>query len=589
MKLAVLIAGEFREFAIAHKFWSFLKWPGIDCYFSTWSESVVRPIGSKGEIGTYRESVTADQIKSYIKVVDSDIADKESHKEINTAGWMINRWKAAINLMVKSKVQYDRVILLRPDIALDYDEETFKTFILESSADPNDLYGINSGPLNERFPLEANGKMSDLMMFGSLSSLTKLLDLPQCELQSNPADIHSFLAKHCNQIFTRYMNIPIPRQCIVRNNCRGLDELSFTQCNLKSKDWWECTNKVFYSMDENNWGQIPTKTRVINQHKSASINLWDKYDLNIWSECSHSIAWNAPDSEYVFIKNKSISTSEITYGENDITYNYNSYGFRVKNIGPTEIEDMTEYPTLLVGGCSVTEGIGLPENHIWHSFLVENMIHDAKKPIAKYNVGKGGKSIDAVTRYVYTTIEHNKLQPDLVYLLLPPVMRQEVILLDDNDQWFLWDYMPSVEPNMYSSSSIKTTYDSLTRSTNYRQMYHDCFTNLLLLKWFLNSKNIPWFFSFWSDEFSKKLIKDFIAPASSDDCDIPSELLPNYIPAKITQDKYLSAKVFNQTIARDYMHYGPNSHHDLAKNIYSQLREKQEYKIVTEKWNNDAK
>ena len=48
MKVALLIAGELREFETAKNFWPFLTIPNLDIYISTWSTSVNHdPINNK--------------------------------------------------------------------------------------------------------------------------------------------------------------------------------------------------------------------------------------------------------------------------------------------------------------------------------------------------------------------------------------------------------------------------------------------------------------------------------------------------------------------------------------------------------------
>ena len=144
MKIAVLIAGEYREFAIAHKFWTFLSWPDVDCYFATWKHSLLVQVDTPLDdpLPPINEIITAEQIRSLIKVVDLDITDRSESAKMYYVGWsMIERWKSAISLMQKSGTQYDRVILIRPDLALSYDEDMFRQFIRDID---DSLYSVNS-------------------------------------------------------------------------------------------------------------------------------------------------------------------------------------------------------------------------------------------------------------------------------------------------------------------------------------------------------------------------------------------------------------------------------------------------------------
>ena len=134
MKIAVLIAGEYREFPIAHKFWNFLKWPNIDCYFATWDKSIF--VNKNSAIPDIVETVTMSSITEFIHVIDADIAESTPIPINGTTAYkQINRWKSAIQLLINSNKKYDRVILIRPDIALDYDEGFLKKFMEENNGD----------------------------------------------------------------------------------------------------------------------------------------------------------------------------------------------------------------------------------------------------------------------------------------------------------------------------------------------------------------------------------------------------------------------------------------------------------------------
>jgi hypothetical protein len=299
-----------------------------------------------------------------------------------------------------------------------------------------------------------------------------------------------------------------------------------------------------------------------------------------------------PDSEETFIRNtltSSVTAAHKTYGSDDIMYHYNSRGFRRPEIGPADYEDVGDYANILVGGCSITEGIGMPEKHLWHSFLVNSLTKDYSKLIAKFNVGKGARSIDATIRYVYTAIQHDGCKPDIVYLLLPPVARQELILLDDQNTWFIWHFLGGVLPSP-ATSSMKIAYETLTRSTNYMQLYHNCFRNLILLKWFLSCKQIPWFFSFWNNDLMPaEVTKSLDESNTPAEYNIPEELRDHFVDTYSYSYDQTPAPTFEYTIARDYAHCGPNFHYNLADSIHQTLKNKPAFVQLIEKWRNNER
>ena len=584
MKIAVLIAGEYREFAIAHKFWSFLKWPDVDTYFATWDTSITVNYDVVN-FPPVDEPVLVEDITKFLNPQGIDIAKSPPDKLQNASAKMLSRWRAGIELLRNSGKQYDRVILIRPDIALDYDEEELKTFISEKPVSDDDIYGIIGGRLDIPFPLETVNQVSDLMLIGNQNSILKLTEIEN--IPDKDFDIHSYLAGYFMKFYKRFMNIPIPRQCIVRSNCRGLMNPSFQECKFKAKEWWEKKYARFYHMGENVYLDSQMVSHTIKQKNSNSINLWNKQDLHIWPECLTTVEWVSPDSKENYQTRKKDNPDLVTYQLHEVSYRYNSRGFRMADRGPSEYEDAVDCNTLLVGGCSLTEGIGMPEKHLWHNFLLEKIYPHSKKPIAKFNIGKGGRSIDAVIRYVYAAIQHEGLIPSMVYLALPPISRQEIILMDHLNSPYIFDIVPSTTPIETHTSEI-TAHEFATKHLTYRQQYHNCFRNLLLLKWFLAAKQIPFFFSFWGNDFWFKEITKRVEGNQNTDFSIPPELQEHYIRACLSAETLLKSHPFEQTIARDYMHPGPNIHYELAETMYNGLSRNSQFNELVTKWKNNG-
>lgn len=577
MKTAILIAGEYREFVAAHKFWSFLKWPDVDCYFATWDKSVFVSYNTEVTI----EYINETSITDYINPVTFQITPTTHISIKNTSRRMIDRWQESIRMMLNSNIIYDRVILIRPDIALDYDEILLKNYIATMPVTDNILYGITSYTLNVPIPLVEKGKVSDLILVGSPGAIKKLLDLNKPS--EDEVDVHGYLAENFIRMGISLFNLPIYKQCIVRSNSRG-QNLTFDEYQLKSKEWWERRYNQFYSMGDNYYETTPGHLNSNRLNNANSVNLWDKFDYTVWKETKQAALWHSPDSEDRFDRNVIDPKFRhfITYGKKDLDYTFNSLGFRVNGqSGPIEFEDATGYPKVLVGGCSVTEGIGLPEHHIWHSFLLNKFSKNhSSMPIAKFNVGKGGIGISAAIRYAYVAIEHYNFKPDVVFLCLPPVGRNEFLLHDDKGEPIIYHYIPGMVPEQSSPALVKQTYQKTVQPLNCRQYYHDCFKNLLFFKWFCEAKNIPWYFNFWAADFFINSISYNLAEGDQIDCSIPKELLKHFIPVVNGSE----SGPFKQTIARDYMHFGPNVHYNLANKIYEYLITDDRCQQLLEKW-----
>jgi len=589
MKIAVLISGEYREFEFAHKFWSFLKWQNVDCYFSTWNES--RFVNKRFGAPIIEEHISEEQIRNLIKLKDLDIADINEYMKVGYNGYMIDRWHSVSSLMQKSGIIYDRVILLRPDIVLDYDEEFFRNFLFNTSNDDNDIYGLCGGQLNVPFPIDTIQKVSDVMFIGTQNSILKLLNIsikpflknvyedPPSKYSPGPVvDIHKFLADYFLLNYNRFMNIP-SRWTIARSTCRGAGNINFNETKLKCKEWFESKNKKFFSMADNVWEFVTPDFKFRSAEDVSSYNLWNKYNFKPWGNINTTSYWLCPDDPYTFDRTTKFwreTKKYITYGETDIWYRHNSYGFRIPENGLQEFEEAYNYPTVLVSGCSVTEGIGMPENHLWHTFLTDKFTEFTNLPVAKFNIGRGGISADAAIRYVYVSIEHKGARPDLVYILVPPLTRRELITTNSNGEGYIIDFLPG-QPKSTNPSEIEKQeiIDHLERTMELRQCYHDYFQNLLFIKYYLNSKNIPWFFSCWAGDFGN--------------IDYPKELEEHFIPVVMKNEIYVEEqyKKFKENIARDCAHQGPNSHFKMASEIYDKLLEKDEFLKLINKWNNN--
>lgn len=318
----------------------------------------------------------------------------------------------------------------------------------------------------------------------------------------------------------------------------------------------------------------------------TSVNLWENWDsgLQYWEKkiANTSTEWFGTDIEANLEKNKP------TYKKGEFDYKFNSVGFRSNEY------DNTDSIKILYSGCSVTEGIGLPPEHIWSSFLNDKIATEVGKPVKLFSVARGGSSIDTIIRMVYISIESG-FKPDCVKLLLPPPTRQEVLYIDSRyNMPSLYSFIPNYPPQV--GSDARLVYNHLIHLTNYKQRYHDCIRNLLLLKWYLLSKNINWSFSFWDNSFSNLVMADVMPEFTDLDTTIPKDLKEHWLPGALVFDNFYEkydknpshpgpfVKKFEHIIARDGTHYGPNSHYNFANHIYDQFVEKDYFQKLLTDW-----
>jgi hypothetical protein len=313
------------------------------------------------------------------------------------------------------------------------------------------------------------------------------------------------------------------------------------------------------------------------------INLWnDPYHLSPYSyNANVTKQWEFGDSFENYLERKRKNPNLKTYLPEDFFYKFNNLGFRSDDFdNDTDIK-------ILYSGCSLTEGVGLPLEHTWHGILNNFISKEIDKPLKTFNLGTGGASIDFITRSIYIIIEHYNFLPDMVNILLPPVMRKELITENKNNV-VVFRYIPS-----YNKTDLKEIVYNYDKIISYRQQYHECFRNLLFLKYFLASKNIPFIFSFWDGA----LIKSNVLTALSSDNNhlkendiIPKELEEHYHLGYFLYDKQCSklnvkfTEAYPYEIARDFVHYGPNSHYNFANDLYRHMLNKSFFAKILTNW-----
>lgn len=230
-KIAILIAGEYREFETAFKSWTFQEHFDVDYYIATWGTSYQHNERLKIQI---KESIKKENI---LKIIPNckgiDIVSNLQHYllKLNSSNsrLMINRWFSVIQLMNKDNAVYDAVILTRPDLCIKYNYTSIENLI--SQLQDNTIYLPSFDKTTSRFFVQ------DQLLFGSQKAIEKLLLLPDEKI----IDIHSWLSLRLSQLYENIERLEI-EMGIVRPNCRGLEHLDVDTVNRHAEVWFRTKN-----------------------------------------------------------------------------------------------------------------------------------------------------------------------------------------------------------------------------------------------------------------------------------------------------------------------------------------------------------
>lgn len=230
MKTAVLVWGEFREFENAHKSWNFLKDLNYDIYFSTWDNTI-----EKNELLNIdiNESVSEDRILKYFPNATINI---ETQFWSHSPSKVIHHWRKLFNMVQISNIEYDNVMLIRPDIVLDESHDKFEP-ILHKLNDERIIYGLGSIQ-SQKPPVYLF--VGDCMFVGKLKLMREIfLSFPPPDITRR--NIHYHLSKHFieNDIFVESIHGNIFKSYfIMRSIHRNYLNLPFTEQQKIAEGWF---------------------------------------------------------------------------------------------------------------------------------------------------------------------------------------------------------------------------------------------------------------------------------------------------------------------------------------------------------------
>jgi hypothetical protein len=233
MKTAVLVSGMCRQFDIAVKSWKFLNHLDCDVYFSTWKKSVQ---SSKVLNMHVEEDITENTILEHIpnakiKIYDVNDFDFPGDRFYHNDKHLF-LMKSSLNMIKESGVEYDMLIMTRPDnySFYNYTPEFYSKFINEGV-----IYGLT--------PIYITGKPSEKIYFlveyffmGNFKTLFNVIDSLPTTMHGN---IHTEFAREILKLDYYVVQLPDFNLQLIRPNVRGLKPEQITPDSVFNKfmDW----------------------------------------------------------------------------------------------------------------------------------------------------------------------------------------------------------------------------------------------------------------------------------------------------------------------------------------------------------------
>jgi hypothetical protein len=253
------------------------------------------------------------------------------------------------------------------------------------------------------------------------------------------------------------------------------------------------------------------------------------------------IRWKSSDTEDNF---RTLRPGISIYDEHSFDYQHNEIGFRCDSM-----REPLQYPhRIVLAGCSVTEGIGLPVEHVWGYRLLEKLrssLDDARMPY--WCAARGAASQDFVARQIATLVP--MLRPQAVVALLPDPCRRELFIDHTNQHW-----CPGDRNNTWDGFDIERHGEHILAVWNDEQIVHDAAKNITLMHSVCERYGTRLFWHM-TDYSGTKDIYDAVRYQLADD------VLTNHYESCIC----------GGDIARDGMHGGPDTHVKFASDLWQEI------------------
>jgi len=232
------------------------------------------------------------------------------------------------------------------------------------------------------------------------------------------------------------------------------------------------------------------------------------------------------------------------YEINDVIYNTNNLGYRCENFSKEDASN-----NFLYAGCSVTFGIGLPENLIWPYFLNKKL--NGEKI---FNLGINGISTNVITYNIHKYIKQFG-KPKAIFALYPNFSRTESFI--DNN-------LSIIHFNENLKISVSAHKENGSHRLDIDAFAFNVINSIQILEDYLESIEVPFFWSTWWNAYNnyissekKTIFKNFVKFDKSIDLDLV--------------DKYKDHHYFD--MARDNQHFGILGHISITESFFDVWKE----------------
>jgi hypothetical protein len=253
-------------------------------------------------------------------------------------------------------------------------------------------------------------------------------------------------------------------------------------------------------------------------------------------------------------------------------YSLNEHGFRSKSF----YEFDKNKKNILIAGCSISMGVGLPENLVWHSKLINNISQETGHTFDKYNLSFNGSSIELQVRNILTFIQTVGV-PDYLFMYLPQASRG---LYFDDYEYKDVHYEPRRIIEVPNDGTL-----GYVKSYKHENIIFQKIMYLHLLETLCDSYGIKVLWTTWNgwDQkvYNKKFNHFFISDVFSDSYTILHDKFKAYWNLKNENDENEKINEFNKkninnepywAIARDGMHPGAYNAEKFSESFMLELK-----------------
>lgn len=182
-KIAVLVCGQLREFNIGVKSWSCLFDLNCDFYFSTWDKSSQSKIKWLDTFVNDETYVDKDMITDKIPNASVSVLNEDEYNHIHkVTDKLFLHWKNALKMCVNSNIEYDVIIVTRPDGFLHLPD--LKNYI--NNLKENEIRNTSFGDLSNFF--------EDIFFMGKFNTIKTFIEnIKESEITYIHEDLYKYL------------------------------------------------------------------------------------------------------------------------------------------------------------------------------------------------------------------------------------------------------------------------------------------------------------------------------------------------------------------------------------------------------------